>query len=296
MKDITNLNQLFYTDENDFDTLIQQGKISQVFGASHAMYTFHHNGTKYYFKEMPIRELVAELVALKIGKLVDIPMVELEVAILNQNYGTLSENFQQVGDKKVALPNIMGEYFESSIEDEDSLLDFLTLKRLNNLEDIWFALEEKYQDTSMVAATMNSIVDIFCFDMLTGQSDRHLGNIELLENNGRIRVAPCYDNSSIYGGNSSLLGVDFDDFGTSSEEEKLTKFLTISSQEFVDKFFTMQQKLKQVGINAILDSVVDEYSIPIYSDIRNDLVDGYQQQMQVIEACKNKVVPSHKRK
>lgn len=296
MKDITNINELFHTDECDFDTLLQQGKIGQVFGASHTMYTFQQRDTKYYFKEMPIRELIHELVALKIGNLVDIPMVELEVAILNQTYGTLSKNFQQPGDKKVALPNVLGEYFESSIDDEDSLLDFLTLKKLNNLEDIWFALEEKYQDTAMVAATMNSIVDIFCFDMLTGQSDRHLGNIELLENNGRIRVAPCYDNSSIYGGNRSLLGIDFDDFGTSSEAEKLAKFLTISSQEFVDRFFTMHQKLEQVGIDAILNSVADDYSIPIYPEIRNDLVHGYQQQMQVIGQCKDKLDFSNKRK
>lgn len=294
MREFIDLNQLFSTDLYGSEDLLQAGKLNRIFNASHCMYTFVWNGTKYYFKEMPMRELVNELVAIEIGKLVDISVLDLDVATFQQAYGTLSEDFQQPGDQKVSLPDVMQEYAVSSMDDDDTLLDFFTVKSLNNLEDIWFALEEKYQDTAMVSTTMNSLVDIFCFDMLTGQSDRHLGNIELLENENSIRLAPCYDNSSIYGGNRSLLGVDFNDFGTSSEEEKLTKFLTISSQEFVDRFFTMQKKLKDVGMDAILTSVTEEYGIPIYPDIKNDLIHGYQRQMNLIDTCKHNLAASNK--
>ena len=59
-----------------------------------------------------------------------------------------------------------------------------------NLEDTWFALEDRYEDEDIVKSLMDGITNIFMFDLLIGESDRTLRNIEIIESDNNVVLAP----------------------------------------------------------------------------------------------------------
>ena len=196
----------------------------------------------------------------------------------------------------------MEEYFYES-HDEDEVYDYMDMCRLNNLEDIKNALDEKYS-SEVAFRLMSGIRDIFMFDLLLGESDRGLKNIEIIEGNAAVRLAPIYDTSSIYSDNGTKLGVDCYDIGC-SDLEKMNKFMIKSDSYFQDRFHDFLDKLKSIeGIDFVravegesifykLDSNLDISStvtitpvnntgIYINDELKNELVENFDDKLQYL--------------
>lgn len=84
--------------------------------------------------------------------------------------------------------------------------DFTEMKngviKSNNLYDIWSVLEiyARINNVNLnIEDFMNKLINMFIFDIITSQGDRHADNWSIIKNNknNSIRICPLYDNSGI---------------------------------------------------------------------------------------------------
>ena len=251
------------------------------FQGSHSIYNFILDDKFYYFKKTPIRELVMEFVSMKIAGHLGIPYLNEKVAILDDDIGLLSESYLRDNESSYPLLTLIKYYFYNNQEEEE-FFDYQNQCRLNNLEDIWFALEEKYP-SDVVLKLMNGICDIFLFDILLGESDRTLKNIEIIEGKYDVRLAPIYDTSSIFQ-DKVLLGVDKEDF-LQQDILTLNKFLDVSDSYYLNRFYSFLDSLETVNISSILTEIA-EIGVPISLELQNEITSNFQHRFQTLKECK----------
>lgn len=252
----------------NLDKQIGKEKLVPNFKGSHNIYNFKIDNDIYYFKEVPNRELVMEMISKSIAFLLGIPYLKESIAILNDKYGLLSKSYLKENDKSYNLHNLMQNYF---YEYNDELLDYKKLASLNNLEDTWFAIEDRYEDEDIVKSLMDGITNIFMFDLLIGESDRTLRNIEIIESDNNVVLAPLYDTSSILTDKNTALGVDENDY-LKSDIEKLDKFLENSDSSYKEKFYSYLNTLDSIGIEKIIEETEIENDFIINNSLKDEII------------------------
>lgn len=257
-------------------------KMSPNFRGSHPIYNFMLDDKLYYFKQVPMRELVMEMVSMRVAYHLGLSYLNEQIAVMSDEIGLLSESYLDSNESSYSLHTLMENYFYEMQEDEEDFFDYQDMCRLNNLEDIWFALEEKYSPDT-VEKLMNGICDIFMFDMLLGEGDRTLRNIEIIEGETDVRLAPIHDTSSIYN-DHVLLGVDNDDF-MHNDIEKLNKFLNSSDSYYSNRFCSFLNTLETVDISSILNEVID-MGVPVDSELQEEIISNFHDRCQVLKECK----------
>ena len=265
----------------NLDKIINKDQIRPNFKGSHNIYNFKIDNDIYYFKEAPNRELVMELISKSIAFILGIPYLDESIAILNDKYGLLSKSYLKVGDKSYNLQSLMQNYFYEN-NDEEELLDYKKLASLNNLEDIWFALEDRYEDNDIVKKLMEGITNIFMFDLLLKESDRTLKNIEIIENGTEIKLAPLYDTSSIFSDTNTKLGIDEEDY-LKNDIDKLNKFLEYSDNSSKEKFYSYLETLDSIGIEKIIEETEKENNLIISNDLKGELIAKFNERISIFK-------------
>ena len=264
----------------NLDKIINKDQIRPNFKGSHNIYNFKIDNDIYYFKEAPNRELVMELISKSIAFILGIPYLDESIAILNDKYGLLSKSYLKVGDKSYNLQSLMQNYFYENNEEE--LLDYKKLASLNNLEDIWFALEDRYEDNDIVKKLMEGITNIFMFDLLLRESDRTLKNIEIIENDTDIKLAPLYDTSSIFSDTNTKLGIDEEDY-LKNDIDKLNKFLEYSDNSSKERFYSYLETLDSIGIEKIIEETEKENNLIISNDLKDELIAKFNERISMFK-------------
>ena len=193
---------------------------------------------------------------------------DYDLAKFHDEKGVISEDFLKDDETYTSMKSILINYYQ------------IYKTKRNNLTDIISALEYKYRDPKLVGKLMNQIVDIFIFDILLANLDRHAENYGIIENGKDIKVSPVFDNTYMladltlmYGGYS--LGVDEDDDFFSDDYEPdnkyLMKFLRYSSSEYVDLFKSKMWIISEENIEKILNRVEDKIHAKIDETIRNKI-------------------------
>lgn len=263
----------------NLDKQIDKEKLVPNFKGSHNIYNFKIDNDIYYFKEVPNRELVMEMISKSIAFLLEIPYLKESIAILNDKYGLLSKSYLKENDKSYNLHNLMQNYF---YEYNDELLDYKKLASLNNLEDTWFALEDRYEDEDIVKSLMDGITNIFMFDLLIGESDRTLRNIEIIESDNNVVLAPLYDTSSILTDKNTALGVDENDY-LKSDIEKLDKFLENSDSSYKEKFYSYLNTLDSIGIEKIIEETEIENDFIINDSLKDEIITKFNKRINMFK-------------
>lgn len=264
----------------NLDKIINKDNLIPNFKGSHTIYNFKMDNDTYYFKEVPNRELVMEMISKSIAFLLGIPYLKESIAILNDKYGLLSKSYLKDDDKSYNLHNLMQNYFYGNNNDE--LLDYRKLASLNNLEDIWFALEDRYEDNDIVKKLMEGITNIFMFDLLLRESDRTLKNIEIIENGTDIKLAPLYDTSSIFSDTNTKLGIDEEDY-LKNDIDKLNKFLEYSDNSSKEKFYSYLETLDSIGIEKIIEETEKENNLIISNDLKDELIAKFNERISIFK-------------
>lgn len=112
----------------------------------------------------------------------------------------------EYSNNKINYPEIeeIYEYFDSISESYNP--DFIEMKngiiKANNLYDIWNVLEIYAKTNNLdynIEDIMNNLINMFIFDIITSQGDRHADNWSIIKNNkdNSTRLCPLYDNSGI---------------------------------------------------------------------------------------------------
>ncbi|HIR58712.1 MAG TPA: hypothetical protein IAB38_01545 [Candidatus Onthousia excrementipullorum] len=270
----------------NLDKIINKDNLIPNFKGSHTIYNFKMDNDTYYFKEVPNRELVMEMISKSIAFLLGIPYLKESIAILNDKYGLLSKSYLKDDDKSYNLHNLMQNYFYENNDDE--LLDYRKLASLNNLEDIWFALEDRYEDKNIVKNLMDGITNIFMFDLLVGESDRTLRNIEIIESYNTVTLAPLYDTSSILADKSTALGVDEDDY-LKSDLDKLDKFIENSDTAYKEKFYSYLNTLDSIGIEKIIEETERENDFIIDNNLKNEIITKFNSRINLFKEHEKRV-------
>lgn len=270
----------------NLDKIINKDNLVPNFKGSHTIYNFKMDNDTYYFKEVPNRELVMEMISKSIAFLLGIPYLKESIAILNDKYGLLSKSYLKDDDKSYNLHNLMQNYFYGNNDDE--LLDYRKLASLNNLEDIWFALEDRYEDKNIVKNLMDGITNIFMFDLLVGESDRTLRNIEIIESYNTVTLAPLYDTSSILADKSTALGVDENDY-LKSDLDKLDKFIENSDTAYKEKFYSYLNTLDSIGIEKIIEETERENDFIIDNNLKNEIITKFNSRINMFKEHEKRV-------
>lgn len=270
----------------NLDKIINKDNLIPNFKGSHTIYNFKMDNDTYYFKEVPNRELVMEMISKSIAFLLGIPYLKESIAILNDKYGLLSKSYLKDDDKSYNLHNLMQNYFYGNNDDE--LLDYRKLASLNNLEDIWFALEDRYEDKNIVKNLMDGITNIFMFDLLVGESDRTLRNIEIIESYNTVTLAPLYDTSSILADKSTALGVDENDY-LKSDLDKLDKFIENSDTAYKEKFYSYLNTLDSIGIEKIIEETERENDFIIDNNLKNEIITKFNSRINMFKEYEKRV-------
>ncbi len=270
----------------NLDKIINKDNLIPNFKGSHTIYNFKMDNDTYYFKEVPNRELVMEMISKSIAFLLGIPYLKESIAILNDKYGLLSKSYLKDDNKSYDLHNLMQNYFYENNDDE--LLDYRKLASLNNLEDIWFALEDRYEDKNIVKNLMDGITNIFMFDLLVGESDRTLRNIEIIESYNTVTLAPLYDTSSILADKSTALGVDEDDY-LKSDLDKLDKFIENSDTAYKEKFYSYLNTLDSIGIEKIIEETERENDFIIDNNLKNEIITKFNSRINMFKEHEKRV-------
>jgi hypothetical protein len=254
----------------DEEDLYNHGLIElELGGRSDGFWILDESGNRIaLFKEPMNRqgnEAYAELVSEEVSKILGMPTAHYDLAKYKGAKGVVSYNFIKTYDGYKPGFDIIADFYEDKLEYDPEMsqlygIDYLTdtiddaTTKLNNLEDIWRILEDRYQDYPnreyIVSTLMNGLVDKLIFDILMVNIDDHCGNWGQLDSleEGKV-LAPQFDNARIINLHKNILTEKFvtdetiedkelslvvDSTGVSKPLEVLQYFLNISSSEYTD--------------------------------------------------------------
>lgn len=227
------------------------------------VFGFDYYGTTYFFKYDEDIEPYNELVAEELAKDFGLDCIDYDLAILNDKKGVISKNYKQNGVNYIDGEDIIIDYYEAS---------GLDIEKQNNLESVWDALEYRYKNLpnkrEVIQKLMDKLVNIFIFDIITCQSDRHPCNWQVMESKDDIDVVPLFDNERI--------GISYNKYVfcslTSTEEvcgdlfENLASFLKMSSKDYRDITLEKISIISDENLYKVFNRIEDKTGCPMPQD------------------------------
>lgn len=252
------------------------------------IFSFWYEGKKYFFKEARHVDFVYnELVAAEIAKQYGINYVTYDLASNFGQIGVISENFFQANDEYLSMEYVLKNYFKEERVDNH-----------NNLEEIWIALDFYFKDYNLVAKLMDQIVDIFLFDILIGNIDRHVENIGFIKRGNQYFLTPAFDNELMLSYPCLLegiyaLGVDSDDYFPFANDyvkvrNFLDKFLAVSDSRYLDRLRSKLYLISDDNIENILTKIETSLNFKMNEYIREEIGDNFVTNRKMITSIINK--------
>lgn len=231
--DISEMLQEIGVDTINLESIFASPIIDRIGGCRYH-FSFDYKCDKYFFK---IRDydnnnlydtysVYNELIVEELTRDYGIPCIAYDLAVLGSYQGVLSKNYKLENANYVYGYDLLNDY-EKSAGHPGS----------NTLPNIWRALEYRYRNNfnkrEIISNLMKKIVDIYLFDIITCQSDRHSSNWQIMENDDNIDVAPLYDNECILKRRLDLVTVALSMCGGDQLLwESIKQFQNVSSEEY----------------------------------------------------------------
>ena len=262
------------------------GKFIDLSDARQVSYNmFNYNNRKIFIKRNSgnCEALISEAIA----KMLDINSLHYEIAYFRGELVLFSEKFYRDDEQFIFGENLLREYRNSFLEESNSNVP---LNKLNNLTDIWGALEFKFGSEYSIDAkiVLNDIIKMFCLDLLLNKNDRHDLNWGIIQSDNHIRLAPIYDTESVE--NDRCILISTDSKTNISTSEILQEFLNTSDSYWKDIFYTMFDMLTVSRYEEILKNV--EISKEIKFKDKEMLIEAYKNHRSeletIIENCRCK--------
>ena len=285
------------SEEYHSDSLMIEGLIEPNISGNHDNYIITTEEGQIFYKSQQFNsdEAYAELFAEEISKILDIPTAHYDLAIFRGKKGVISYSFIKEYDTYYPGTDILLDFYEQNLEDDPEKRKLYNinnrdsiermLDKLNNLEDIWSILEDRFKNNYnkdiIIPRIINGLVNKLIFDILTVNVDDHTENWGVLDDNelGKI-LAPQFDNARILNLHRNILVERFasksplqdkeldltvDNSSVRKPLDVLKRFLDISSSEYRDLVIDKVNKLQE-GIDSIPEIIEKrtEYPMPSY--------------------------------
>lgn len=135
-------------------------------------------------------ENYAELIASEIAKQCGIETALYDLATYKGVIGVVTPNFLKKNDVIISGEEILND--GAKIAQRNNL----NIKIENTLESIVTSLNLRYAFTN-IDEFINSLICMWCFDLLISESDRNRNNWSIISNSSGIKLAPIYDCSTM---------------------------------------------------------------------------------------------------
>ena len=236
-------------------------------------------------------EAYGELFSEEVAKILGMKTAHYDLAIFNNRYGVISYNFLKENEYLIYGGDILVDFYERKLENDeelcalygidynkDDLVDVIT--KLNNLEDIWSVIEDRFRDDPnknlIVKSFMDGLVNKLIFDILMVNHDDHSENWAELNK----ELSPHFDGARSLNLHTNVSKISITDIDkiedkalsliVSNNEERrplyvLDDFLKISSIEYIDLVVEKTTALKEhiEEIPFIIEERT-EHSMPVY--------------------------------
>ena len=215
--------------------------------------SFEYEGKKYFWKYEKSINPYNELVAAEIAEDLKIPHVSYDLACIGMVNGIISKDFKISDADYIDGEKILQGQYDSS-----------PTTTHNNLDDIWYALEYRYNKEEnmqeIVGNIMMKLVQVFIFDILTGQNDRHSSNWGVVEQDGKEPdLQILYDNAHILSLNyiPAISKVALQTYGNEKSylEDDLLSFLCDSNIEFVKMIYDSLWVINEENLRSIFKRI-----------------------------------------
>lgn len=271
------------------------------------VFSFKYQETEYFykydcprepFKISPYNELVADEIADDLL----IPHVDYDLATIGDFKGLISNNFQQDNAKYISGKEFL--INNHPLGKKENIAD------LNNLEEIWIALENhynlnpKYQPT--ISKVMKKIVNMFIFDIITSQVDRGDSNWWLIEYpDGKLDLQPLFDNIRIlvlhhqlaterYPEVSKLL-LTVNQYTGRFCEDNLEEFLKVSDKEFNQILFNSLWTISPENLQKIFIRIENKTGYPMPDELKQFYLKEFASQLSFLMDTYNSVIAPRNR-
>ena len=243
------------------------------------VYNLDINNNKYFFKTIfNIDSIYNELIAEEIAKDYEIPSAHYDLAVLDGNIGVISENFLKDNETYTDMSSILKTIYNDP-EDKTNH---------NNLTDIWNALSLIFKDEKIISDLMEQIVNIFIFDILIANSDRHDENYGIITGT-KTKMSPVYDNSFMLSG-ISLYDGDYSikvESNMNEEDNILNRFLSISSLEYTKLLESKLWIIEEDNIDKIIKRVEERTNRKIEERFKKNIKRDFSRQLRNIKTILN---------
>jgi len=286
------LERIFEKDECtliDFEDMPEQ---RNNFSTSSVKTIFSYKGDIWLFrpefdKNISYIELILEELARDFG----IPQAHYDLATLNNKKGNITKYFKKKDCKYLLGEDLLIEYVENGLKiskDNFSIWESAILSH-NSLEGIWRALDYHYHHLKnheeVVEKLMDRLVDIFIFDILTQQKDRHSCNWGIVESEDSIDIQPLYDNEFAFDTIKELPPLVAESlkeeelfcfqYYDHSIEEALLEFLEVSGDEYLEKLQNKIPLIQKENITSVIDRVEERIGCEIPQFMKSHIYDCF---------------------
>ncbi len=273
------------------DGFINLSNITSV-NPDYYLFNFMYDNKKYWFKAFGDEDLVYnELIAEELAKDFGILCAHYDIAKYKGNIGVVSEDIFENKYEELFISDILEECYNTK-----------STSSKNNLEDIWNAFEYRYNDKKIVNMLMNNLVNVFMFDILIGNMDRHTSNYAIIEEDGIPKIK-IFDNELMLSEVCIMLGGysigidDSDNFFLSSEynpseENYLHKFLRVSDSPYKEMLNEKLWIISDENLDNVLLRIENrtnkKIDIELKKEIKNKFNENRKMIIKQLEEHKNK--------
>ncbi len=281
--DISKILQEIGVDTTNFESIFKSPLIDRICGSRYH-FSFNYNGDKYFFKindynndDYNVYSVYNELIVEELARDYGIPCIDYDLAILGTYQGVLSKNFELENVNYIYGYDLLDNY-------EKNTGNFAP----NTLQNIWCVLEYRYQNQfnkrEIIINLMKKIVDIYLFDVITCQSDRHSGNWQIMESDNNIDIAPLYDNECILKRRLYMATVALTmREGDQSLWESIKQFQNISSEEYTDIIKEKIWIISNDNLKTVFERVENKIGCVLPDKYKYHLSVNYQAHKKMLE-------------
>ena len=276
-------------DTTDLDTILASPLVHIIKNNTTGIhFSFKYEGETYFYKHSfyiknglkivinPYNELVAQ----ELTKDFDISCIDYDLAILNSNRGVLSKSYKQENIIYISGAELLQEFVNNAHG-----------RRYNTLENIWDALEYHYQNypnkRDTIRNLMKQVVNIYLYDIITCQIDRHPKNWEIMEEDDNVNIAPLYDNSMILESKEEnavvSLGVDFIWADYESLWKSIKQFQRVSSEEFTNIIKEKLWIISGENLNKVFDRTEKKTGYRMPDEEKKFYLNSYRKHKEKLE-------------
>lgn len=230
---------------------------------------------KYATPEMILKELVAEKIAKRFG----VACCHYMPATYKGFQGVISESAYGIWDFGYQE---MFNYLRRYNPDE-----FNSFFWNYNLEDIW---NEFYYDpeipSSVEKKLMDELTDIFIFDVLIANCDRHGENLGIIKNGKETHMAPVFDNDKMLSDaaineGKYCLAIEAGETFINTPVNFLYKFLNISDKSYHERLKEGLKIISEESLIEILKELKDEGNT-FDSSLLEDMLERFRKNKEMI--------------